>query len=373
MGDFPQQWTWQRDLGEGGQGHTYVVKRSDGSDPAAYVLKRLKNPKRQHYFEREIEACEKLNHPNVLKIVEHGTTPKSKPYLITPYCDGGSLEKYKRFEKPIDGLRFFVQVCAGVAHAHESGVYHLDIKPANIFLRGEMPVVGDFGICYIEDDEYQMTSAGPRGSMYYCSPELRGPKIKSTVSLQTADVYSLGKVLHWIFSQEVRDGHQEDYSERPENRLAEMFPAFPEFALLDELIQGTVQRDPAQRIQSGFSTAVNLRERAQAIIDRIEAGGRVLDLSKPIRCLFCAAGTYKPVALLPPVEQRLAPPDPSVLASYRPDIYTTMRNAAESKGFRASPGGSHSIGVVVMSCQHCGNVQQFRFDLAPDAIKNWRP
>ena len=64
MGDFPQQWGWLRDLGEGGQGHTYVVKRSDGSDSADYVLKRLKNAKRKEYFEREIQACERLNHPS---------------------------------------------------------------------------------------------------------------------------------------------------------------------------------------------------------------------------------------------------------------------------------------------------------------------
>ncbi|HTW67336.1 MAG TPA: hypothetical protein VME17_22105, partial [Bryobacteraceae bacterium] len=89
MGDFPKQWAWLRDLGEGGQGHTYVVQRSDGSDSAEYVLKRLKNAKREEYFEREIEACERLSHPSVLKIVEHGNTPKGKPYLVTPFCEGG--------------------------------------------------------------------------------------------------------------------------------------------------------------------------------------------------------------------------------------------------------------------------------------------
>ena len=373
MGDFPQQWAWVRDLEEGGQGHTYVVKRSDGSESAEYVLKRLKNAKREEYFEREIEACERLSHPSVLKIVEHGKTPKGKPYLVTPFCEGGSLEAHEQFQTPIDGLRFFLQVCAGVAHAHESGVYHLDIKPANIFLRNGMPVVGDFGICYIEDGEYVMTSDGPRGSMYYCAPELRGPKITSTAPLSAADVYSLGKVLHWIYSHQVRDGHQEDYAEAPENRLGELFPAFPEFSFVDELVEGTVQRDPYQRIKNGFSTAVNLNNRVQAVIDRIEAGGRVLDLTKPIRCLFCAAGVYKPIAMLPPTEQRLAPPDPGVLPSYRPDIYEPMRSAAAAKGFHSSPGGTHSIGPLVMACQHCGNVQQFRFDLAPEAIKNWQP
>ena len=180
-------------------------------------------------------------------------------------------------------------------------------------------------------------------------------------------------MLHWIFSHDVRDGHQEDYSQLPENRLAELFPAFPEFAFVDELIEGTVQRDPYKRIEKGFSTAVNLRDRVHSVIDRIEAGGRVRDLTKPIRCLFCATGIYKPLAMLPPIEQRMAPRDPGTLPSYRPDIYEPMRVAAEGKGFRSSPGGAHSIGPLILTCQHCGNVQHFRFDLAPEAIKNWKP
>lgn len=374
MGDFPHQWSWLRDLEEGGQGHTYLVKRSDGSDSAEYVLKRLKNPKREEYFEREIQACEKLNHPNVLKVLEHGKTPKGKHYLITPFCAGGSLQSLAQSSRPIDGLRLFIQICAGVAHAHESGVYHLDIKPANIFLKNGTPVVGDFGICYIEDGEYVMTSEGPRGSIYYCAPELRGPRLRSDTPLPTADVYSLGKVLHWIFSHDVRDGHQEDYSQFCENLLAELFPTFPEFAFVDELIAGTVLRDPNQRIERGFSTAVNLRNRVQTVIDRIEAGGRVLDLTKPLRCVFCAAGTYKAVAPLPPVEKRLALLDPGTHFVPSRDIYEPMRNAASAKGFQSSAGGGEgSIGPLIMICQHCGNIQLFRLDLAPEAIRNWRP
>jgi serine/threonine protein kinase len=61
---------------------------SEGSDSAEYVLKRLKNAKREEYFEREIHACERLNHLNVLKIVEHGNTPRGKPYLINPLLRG---------------------------------------------------------------------------------------------------------------------------------------------------------------------------------------------------------------------------------------------------------------------------------------------
>ena len=81
-------------------------------------------------------------------------------------------------------------------------------------------MLGDFGICFIEEDEVVMTSEGPRGSLYYCAPELRGPRIRPTSSPKTADVYSLGKVLYWLFTHEVYDGHEEDYSNIPERRLS---------------------------------------------------------------------------------------------------------------------------------------------------------
>jgi serine/threonine protein kinase len=89
MGDFPPEWQWIRDLPEGGQAHTFGVRRTEGSDTNLYVLKRLKNPKREDYFEREIQACKTLDHPNVLRLLEHGHTPKGKPFLITGYCSEG--------------------------------------------------------------------------------------------------------------------------------------------------------------------------------------------------------------------------------------------------------------------------------------------
>ena len=143
MGDFPQEWKWIRDLHEGGQGHTFVVERSDGSDPRKYVLKRLKNPKRKDYFVREIRACMALDHPSVLKIVHYGETPNGKPFLITEYCEKGSLTEQPALGRPLAGLKVFNQICSAVAHAHEHapGICHLDIKPENIFLKDETPVL----------------------------------------------------------------------------------------------------------------------------------------------------------------------------------------------------------------------------------------
>ncbi|HLX43454.1 MAG TPA: serine/threonine-protein kinase [Bryobacteraceae bacterium] len=382
MGDFPSQWICVRELSEGGQGHTFVIRRADESDDKRYVLKRLKNPNRADYFSREVTACLTLDHPNVLKVIEQGVTPKGKPFLITDFCEGGSLDGVE-LDDPAAGLRFFRQIVAGVAAAHASQppIYHLDLKPENIFLSDGRPVVGDFGICFIEDGIVGMTSEGPRGSMYYCAPELRGPRIEGTPSKAAADVYSLGKILYWLFTKEVYDGHEEDYGNESGRHLARRFPSHPQFALVDELVSATVRRKSTDRIQN----AADLGDRVQRIADRIEAGGRVLDLNIPQRCLYCAEGHYRPSydavsnrqhlgkPSWPDITQRRNPDDPSrrgPLQGNQPGLYEDLNKAASP---HIGISKDRSL-ILLLVCDFCGNVQYFRLDLTSDRHgENWRP
>jgi serine/threonine protein kinase len=376
MGDFPTRWSLVRNLPEGGQAHTFVVRRADGADAREYVLKRLKNPKREDYFKREIHACMSLDHPNVLRVLDRGQTPKGKPFLITEYCPGGSLERQPDIAGVGPRLRFFEQIVAGIAHGHsqEHPIYHLDLKPQNILMKSGTPVVGDWGICFIEDGQVSMTSDGPRGSMYYCAPELRGPKISGDPRLSAADVYSLGKVLYFIFSGEVYDGHEEDYCNDPGKSLANLFPSHLQIALVDDLVSKTVRRNPSERIANG----VELLARVQRTAERIEAGGRVLDLRIAQRCLYCGEGRYLPAhdrvytrgysvnPKFPPIEERRKPDDQSSPERSR---YATMRDVA------AGALGVNRIGIpLLLICDHCGNLQYFRLDMGQDGQgENWRP
>ena len=90
-----------------------------------------------------------------------------------------------------------------------------------------MPIIGDFGICFSENNQVSLTSEGPHGSMYYCAPELRGPRIGDVHRLGAADVYSLGKILYWLFTHDLYDGHEEDYYNDHNRRLAKMLPGVP--------------------------------------------------------------------------------------------------------------------------------------------------
>jgi serine/threonine protein kinase len=314
-----------------------------------------------------------LDHPNVLKVLAHGKTPKGKLFLITEYCPGGSRERPPNFNGPAEGLRFFEQIVAGVAHAQalQPPIYHLDLKPENILLKDGTPVVGDRGICFIEDGQVSMTKEGPRGSIHYCAPELRGPKIAGDLALATSDVYSLGKILYFLFTNEVYDGHEEDYGKNANRSLARLLPALPQFALVDDLVAKTVRWEPRDRIEN----AAALLNRVRRGAERIEAGGRVLNLEIPQRCLFCAEGHYRVHTGLPRNQQGTKFPD--IEARRRPDNdvdatrsrYAMMRNAA-----RTVLDGQRTGIPLLLICDYCGNVQHFRLDLTPDGHgENWRP
>lgn len=112
------QWEPVRPLGEGGQGHTFIVREKGKEGSAEFVLKRLKNDKRIQRFRSEIEAGLKLSHPNLVNVIDYDLDAKS-PYLVTEYCKGGALSKSATSEKPLlDNLRTFLAICQGVAHAH---------------------------------------------------------------------------------------------------------------------------------------------------------------------------------------------------------------------------------------------------------------
>jgi serine/threonine protein kinase len=350
MADLPDRWEWVSDLSEGGQGHTFVVKSKHAPDQRLYVLKRLKNPTRQDRFEQEIQVCSTLDHKNILKVLDHGVTPKARPFLVTAYCRGGSLNELPRFITPIDGLRFFAGIVAGLAyaHTHQPAVFHLDIKPENILIDdGPVPLVGDFGICFVADNFLNLTSDGPHGSMYYCAPELRGPRIKGDPTLASSDVCSLGKVLYWLFTHDIYDGHEEDYGTVPERKLSKLFPAHPQFFFIDELIEKMIRRHPSERLPS----ADVVRQALDDVITRIEAGGHVLDLGVPQRCLYCISGFYK------------------LQLAFDPDSRAAIVAGHSGHPFWGINEMDHKPWMALV-CEECGNVQFFRPDFT--TTDRWR-
>src|SRR4029077_4927379 len=148
--------------------------------------------------ERQILA--NLDHPNIARLLDGGTTAEGMPYLIMEYIEGAPIDVYadKRQLSLRERLSLFRDVCAAVHYAHQHLVIHRDLKPSNILVTPDgVPKLLDFGIAKI---------LSPTGSlettlMHALTPEYASPEQLRGQAVSTAsDVYSLGVVLYQLLS-----------------------------------------------------------------------------------------------------------------------------------------------------------------------------
>jgi tRNA A-37 threonylcarbamoyl transferase component Bud32 len=181
-------------LGGGAFGEVYkACKTSIGK---AYAIKflRLDEDSQRDAVDRELDQVRlfaSIDHPNLVTIEDMGVV-EGVPYLIMGYAGedtlarrlkGGDLESAR-------ALRYFVQACRGVLALHDRRLAHFDLKPSNIFLRGDVARVGDYGLAKLLVEGRQTLSFG-RGTPHYMAPEM----MKNRAD-HRADIYSLGVILY---------------------------------------------------------------------------------------------------------------------------------------------------------------------------------
>ncbi|MBY0551564.1 MAG: tetratricopeptide repeat protein [Candidatus Obscuribacterales bacterium] len=195
-------------IGDGGWGKVYkaqhrLMKRAVAIKVLLPHL--IKSQQALKRFQQEARAASSLNHPNVMTVFDFGMTDDGLPYLVMDFLEGTSLSAtlQELHYLPIErSLRIFVQVCEGLAHAHEKGVIHRDIKPNNLMLvnfigQSDFVKIVDFGIAKIatpsEGEGEELTQTGEIfGSPMYMSPEqCRGKELDAR-----SDIYSTGCVLY---------------------------------------------------------------------------------------------------------------------------------------------------------------------------------
>jgi eukaryotic-like serine/threonine-protein kinase len=142
-------------LGEGGCGVVYVAEQTEPlrRRVALKVIKLGMDTKQVvARFEVERQALAMMDHPNIAKVLDAGTTESGRPYFVMELVRGIKVTDYSEQEKlPIkERLDLFIKVCHAIQHAHQKGIIHRDIKPSNILvtLHDGVPVpkVIDFGI-----------------------------------------------------------------------------------------------------------------------------------------------------------------------------------------------------------------------------------
>jgi serine/threonine-protein kinase len=164
------------------------------------------------FFDRESLVIARLNHPNIIKVIDRGITPKKHPYFVMEYVQGEDLDSIRTSRKPslIAKSQLLMQTCKGLACAHKNNVLHRNIKPSNILIdkQGHVYIL-DVGIAWLEASGKSENEEVP-GSSDYLSPEqLTEPAKVSHLS----DIYSLGVLMYELFAGSLPSQHPDDLAE----------------------------------------------------------------------------------------------------------------------------------------------------------------
>jgi predicted Ser/Thr protein kinase len=192
-------------IGEGGMGVVYKgYQESLGRYVAVKVLRSELASDRQFItrFRQEARAVARLNHANLLHVYDAGIV-NGIYYIAMDYVEGGSLrDLLRRGPLPIDqAVSIAAQVADALAYAHQQGLVHRDVKPANILLaEDQRPLLTDFGIARAVDASMRLTQTGSHmGTPEYMAPEqAQGDPVD-----HRADIYALGIVLYEMLAGKV--------------------------------------------------------------------------------------------------------------------------------------------------------------------------
>jgi serine/threonine protein kinase len=184
-------------LGRGGMAVVYLARDDELDRPVAIKVLAghlADDPVFRDRFVREARLAAGLSHPNVVQIYDAGEDD-GNPYIVMEYVDGRSLADELDLEERLDPTRVVdlgVQVCAGLEHAHATGLVHRDIKPGNLLLGGGTVKIADFGIARAAETTRLTQMGSVLGTAAYLSPEQAlGEEVTAA-----ADIYSFGCVLY---------------------------------------------------------------------------------------------------------------------------------------------------------------------------------
>jgi serine/threonine protein kinase/tetratricopeptide (TPR) repeat protein len=197
-----------RELGQGGMGTVYLAVRADEAyrkEVAVKVIKRGMDTEgiiRAFRTERQILAT--LDHPNIARLLDGGTTEDGRPYFVMDYVQGLPLDVYcDTHALPIlERLKLFRIVCSAVHDANQHGVIHRDLKPPNILVTpAGVPKLLDFGIAKVLNPELSSVTTSSTITGHPLTPAYASPEqIQGEAITPVSDVYSLGVLLYELLT-----------------------------------------------------------------------------------------------------------------------------------------------------------------------------
>jgi serine/threonine protein kinase/tetratricopeptide (TPR) repeat protein len=199
-------------VGEGGMGEVYEAEQLEPvrRRVALKIIKAGMDTKQVvARFESERQALALMDHPNIARVYDAGSTEHGRPFFameyvkgeaVTDYCDRHRLGTRER-------MKLFIQICEGVQHAHQKGVIHRDIKPSNVLVRilddRPVPTIIDFGIAKATQHRLTEKTMFTAMGMLIGTPEYMSPEQAEMTGLDVdtrTDVYSLGVMLYELLA-----------------------------------------------------------------------------------------------------------------------------------------------------------------------------
>jgi non-specific serine/threonine protein kinase/serine/threonine-protein kinase len=256
-------------LGEGGMGEVWLAEQTEPVKRrvALKVIKQGMDTKQiVARFEAERQALAMMDHPAVAKVFDAGATPEGRPYFamehvhgvpITEFCDRHKLSNRERLE-------LFIQVCAGVQHAHQKAIIHRDLKPTNVLVATQdgkrLPKIIDFGVAKATAQRLTERTVYTELGVLIGTPEYMSPEQAEMTGEDVdtlTDVYSLGVILYELLvgalpfdPNELRSGGyegirkkiREEEPHKPSTRLSTLGDRSTESAKLRRVDLPTLQR-----------------------------------------------------------------------------------------------------------------------------------
>jgi tetratricopeptide (TPR) repeat protein len=279
-------------VSDGGMGTVFRAQRADGEFASVAAVKVIRGTlitaelRQRLTIERQVLAS--LQHPNIVTLLDGGTTPGGHGYLVMEFVSGLPIDQYCRDQNLSleERLRLFRQLCDAVHYAHQHGVVHRDLKPGNIFVDtdGRLKVL-DFGIAKVlhaDPADATRESMAGRLTPNYASPE----QVRGTAVTSASDVYSLGVLLYEL----VADARPYDAATQPLDRVVDLVvltdPPRPSVASgranlrgdIDAMVMKALRKAPGERYHSAaeFGADIGRYIAREPVLARTPSAGYVL-------------------------------------------------------------------------------------------------